>query len=205
MTIPGSYLETLVFKKAMLCAEKWVAYKRYLHIDDDVPIEEWIRIGDFLQMAQDSLNFWIGDWLAFGDRQYGEMYPQGIQEATGKTYEQLANCKYVATRVEADRRKDNLSWSHHAVVAKLEPDKQKEYLDMADKEGMSVEHLRHRIAKRELFSKPPCPHDVIICKKCKEVIEPIYALDAHSQKDVDAGELHRSYRDVRPLKHSIEP
>lgn len=174
--IHGQYLETLVFKRSILCAERWVAYKRYLHIDDDTPIEDWIKIGDYLQLARDSLNFWIGDWLAFGEKKYGEMYPQGVQEATSKTYEELANCKYVSSKVAPDIRKDTLTWSHHAAVAKLEPDKQKEYLERADREGMSVEHLRNSIKKHENIEEE-CPHNTIVCKKCKKVIEPIYALD----------------------------
>jgi len=36
----------------------------------------------------------------------------------------LRNNKWVADRVELSRRRDNLSFAHHAEVAKLEPDEQ---------------------------------------------------------------------------------
>jgi len=56
--------------------------------------------------------WWIGDWLAFGERKYGEMYEKAL-EVTEKDYGVLRNAVSVAGKIEMSRRRDNLSWGHH--------------------------------------------------------------------------------------------
>jgi hypothetical protein len=48
----------------------------------------------------------------------GEKYAQAV-EVTGKSYQSIADAKWVADRVELSRRRENLSWSHHVEVAAL--------------------------------------------------------------------------------------
>ena len=48
------------------------------------------------------------DWLAFGERKYGEMYKQAL-ELLDKDYGVLRNAVYVSGKVELSRRHDNLS------------------------------------------------------------------------------------------------
>jgi hypothetical protein len=67
--------------------------------------------------------WWIGDWLNYGERAYGEKYAQGMA-ATGYELQTLTNMAWVAARVEISRRREILSWSHHAEVAALESDEQ---------------------------------------------------------------------------------
>ena len=45
-----------------------------------------------------------------------EIAAQAI-EATGRSYQTIANAKRVAERVDVSRRREDLSWSHHAEVA----------------------------------------------------------------------------------------
>ena len=63
--------------------------------------------------------FIIGDALRYGERRWGETYAQ-VMDATGMAYQTLANAKWVASRVPVQRRRTELSWSHHAEVASLE-------------------------------------------------------------------------------------
>lgn len=67
-----------------------------------------------------SIQWWVGDWLRFGERKYGEMYSQML-DSTDYEYGSLANMKYIAERFESSLRSENLSWSHHKEVAPLEP------------------------------------------------------------------------------------
>lgn len=53
----------------------------------------------------------------------GEKYAQAI-DVTGYEYGTLQNFGWVAGRIETSRRRDVLSWSHHAEVAALEPSEQ---------------------------------------------------------------------------------
>ncbi len=41
--------------------------------------EEWIQIGETLRTIKRSLLWWIGDWLNFGERKWGEMYAQALE------------------------------------------------------------------------------------------------------------------------------
>lgn len=63
---------------------------------------------------------------------YGETYAQAI-EATGYEEQSLRNAKFVAASVEFSRRRENLSWSHHAEVASFDADEQTRWLDEAER------------------------------------------------------------------------
>jgi hypothetical protein len=39
------------------------------------------------------VKWWLGDWLNFGERKYGETYSQAI-DTTGHSYQALANAKW---------------------------------------------------------------------------------------------------------------
>jgi hypothetical protein len=52
------------------------------------------------------------------------------------------NMVYVASRFEIYRRRENLSWSHHATVAPLEVGEQEYWLARASAEKLSVADLR---------------------------------------------------------------
>ena len=86
------------------------------------------------------------------------------------------NMVYVASRFDMRRRRQNLSWSHHAELAALDPDQQDYWLDRAESERLSVRCLREEVrrarrletAKAELEA-PAEPHeseDDIVCPHC---------------------------------------
>lgn len=112
-----------------------------LDLPPDLPIEEWLEIGLKLQSVERSVMWWLGDWLRYGERQYGETYSQAL-DATDYAYQTLANAAWVAEKVEFSRRRENLPFSHHAEVASLTPDQQDRMLDAAEQEGWTRKALR---------------------------------------------------------------
>jgi hypothetical protein len=52
---------------------------------------------------------------------------------------------YVASRFEISRRRENLSWSHHAELAAYEPVQQERWLDHAESNRLSVLALRQAL------------------------------------------------------------
>lgn len=63
--------------------------------------------------------WWIGDWLRYGERKWGEKYSKAI-DVTDLAYQSLVNAKNVAEKFsDFNRRRLNLSWSHHSEVAAL--------------------------------------------------------------------------------------
>lgn len=117
-----------------------------LDLPANLAFEEWQAVGETLQGVERSLMWWIGDWLRFGERAYGEKYAQAV-DATGKDYQTLRNAKWVAEAVGLSRRRDNLSWAHHAEVAALPASAADRLLNLAEEEGWSRNELRRRVSQ----------------------------------------------------------
>lgn len=96
----------------------------------DLTYERWEDNIALLGRLNNATLFWIGDGIEFGECAYGEKYAQAL-EKTGKSYGRLKNITYTCRSVEKSRRRDNLSFSHHTVVAPLEPNEQDYWLDEA--------------------------------------------------------------------------
>ena len=123
-----------------------------LELPPELQYHQWAEIGHTLNRVGRGLQWWIGDWLNYGERTYGEAYSQAI-DATGYDYVTVSHMAYVSSRVEFCRRRQNLSWSHHAEVAPLEPDEQDKFLNLAEREGLTSKELRGR--KRSALNPPP--------------------------------------------------
>ena len=98
-------------------------------------------LGSLLSGVKNTLRWWIGDWCSYGEHHYGATYAAALAE-TGYDYKTLANAKYVAGRFEFSRRRENLSWSHHAEVAALESAEADAWLDRAVAKHWSQRTLR---------------------------------------------------------------
>jgi hypothetical protein len=85
--------------------------------------------------------WWLGDWVRYGSAKWGEKY-QRASRITGYDVKSLRNLAYVAGRFDISRRRDTLTWSHHAEVSALDPSAQDEWLDRAVAEKLSVADLR---------------------------------------------------------------
>jgi hypothetical protein len=111
----------------------------------DVPSwDEWAAMGLQLQGLARSIHWLAGDWLTTGEECFGETYVQAV-ETTGYATQTLMNDKYVCSRIEYDRRRETLSFAHHAEVAKFPPEIQDYWLNRAEEEGWSREELRKAI------------------------------------------------------------
>jgi hypothetical protein len=95
-----------------------------------------------------SCPFWIGDLLCIGESTYGEKYSQAIND-TGFDPGYLRNLKYVCHQVELSLRSDNLTFSHHALVAPCDPADQKKWLGKAVANHWTVKELREAMHEGE--------------------------------------------------------
>ena len=75
---------------------------------------------------------------------YGRRYKDAIA-ATGLDYQTLRNYAVVARRFAPSRRRDNLSFQHHAEVCALSDGDQELWLDIAAMRGWSKRDLRRHI------------------------------------------------------------
>lgn len=118
-----------------------------LVLPSDLTYAAWEEIGRVLFRMDRSVQWWVGDWIRFGETRYGEKYTQAI-EATGREYDTLAKYTYVAGRFGFFRRRKDLSFGHHSEVAALPSDQADRWLDAAAEQDMSVRDLRNAV-KRE--------------------------------------------------------
>lgn len=122
--------------------------------DRELSYEEWEAIGDRLSRVGAAVNWWIGDWINYGERKYGEKYAQALALFDGQfDYSALAKLASIARNIKSLRRNKLLSWSHHYEVAKLDDDAQSALLNLAENNHLSVRDLREavRAYKRNLY------------------------------------------------------
>jgi hypothetical protein len=112
-----------------------------LVISAELTFDDWESVGFQLGLIRDMTTWALGDWVAVGETLFGERMAQGV-EATGRKKATLLEYARVARRVARSRRRPNLSWTHHQVVASREPPEQDELLDRAEANRWTVEELR---------------------------------------------------------------
>ncbi len=117
-------------------------------------VDDWIRTGQRLGAMTRCSQWWLGDWMRYGAGRWGEKYKEAAR-ITGYDVHSLRNIAYVAGRVGVSRRRDNLTWSHHAEVSALVPDEQDRWLDLAAREKMSVSDLRIELRAARKKEKTP--------------------------------------------------
>jgi hypothetical protein len=95
--------------------------------------------------------FLLGDALTFGEAAYGEEFAQAI-DMTRKVLQlsekSIKNASWICASIAPSLRRETLTFSHHEVVAPLDPEEQSEFLDQAESENLTVSALRKIIKER---------------------------------------------------------
>jgi hypothetical protein len=107
----------------------------------DLEHPEWVRWGHRLGTMGRVSNWLIGDWVNYGATKWGEKYTEAAR-ITGFDTKSLRNIVYVSRRFDSSRRRDNLTWSHHAELAVFDTEQQERWLDRAASDRLSVADLR---------------------------------------------------------------
>lgn len=115
-----------------------------LQLPRQLPFDEWVGIGRQLS-ALDSLSAWgLGDWLAYGEEAYNGRYRNAIEQ-TSLDYQTLRNYAWVSRRFSISRRRETLSFGHHAEVASLSEPEQEFWLRKAESLSWSRNRLRQEV------------------------------------------------------------
>lgn len=118
--------------------------KLVVNVDD---FEDWKKLGASLGVQTRGVQWWVADWIVYGESRFGDDALHDAEDATGLSPATLVNLRWIGSRVHASRRREELSFSHHAEVAALEPAEQKKALQRAVDERLTVRGLR--LALRE--------------------------------------------------------
>jgi N6-adenosine-specific RNA methylase IME4 len=123
--------------------------------------EQWEVCGAALHEIEGSVQWWLGDWWAYGEesKEYGKRI-KAIEEGPlkGMNFGTLATYGWVARSVESSRRLELLSFQHHWNVAALSPEQQREWLARAlegdgDGNRWSSNELKAAIARQAAIER----------------------------------------------------
>lgn len=116
--------------------------------DEDIESGQWAAAGRYVAAVSRNSQWWVGDWICCGNARWGERYADAAR-LTGYDVQSLRNMAHVASRFPPELRRPDLSWSHHAAIAQLEPDEQLEWLARAAELRLSVADLRLEVRMAE--------------------------------------------------------
>lgn len=143
---------------------KFTVSRTGLAVHESLSFAEWASLAPQLNEASRCIGFLIGDWLIYGETQFGSPGAKKTPRVSAQDYAAavtttgldrttLATYAYVARRVPHSLRHEGLSWEHHKVVAKLEEGDQTRWLRIAanGKEHVSTRRLRKSISAGRLL------------------------------------------------------
>lgn len=129
--------------------------------------EMWDRTGVWLRYIHTGTQFWLGDWLNYGEANYGEKYGQAV-EHTGYELHTLQTYAWVARQVPRSNRLEAVPFGHYANgIAALPPEQQAEMAQRVAKEGMTQSELKSLLAEKRAAAGDR-PVDLWLIVKCKD-------------------------------------
>jgi hypothetical protein len=131
-----------------------------LRLDPRMPFEQWRDLGPRLSRFASASAWWLGDWLVFGRDKYDRRYKLAAV-STALDYQTLRNYAVVARRFPPNRRRELLTFQHHAEVCALEDGEQERWLDLAEQGKWSRNELRRRLR---------CAHRTAVVDSDPEVV-----------------------------------
>lgn len=124
-------------------------------LPEDLSEQDWLSAGALLGKLERSVTWWLGDWWAFGERRYGERKAiVTAEDWEGPAFQTCRNAAAICQAFETSRRRDVLSFSHHAEVASLPPTQADALLDWAEQtiqetgKPRSTRELRAEVSRR---------------------------------------------------------
>jgi hypothetical protein len=110
--------------------------------EEELDHPSWVAVGYRLGAISRCNQWWVGDWLRYGARRWGEKYTEAAR-ITGYDPATLRNIAWVTSRFDVSLRNDSLTWSHHVLLASLpERTKRRYWLERSKAERLSVSDLR---------------------------------------------------------------
>jgi hypothetical protein len=130
---------------------------RALGLPDDIGYDQYESLGAFLGEFKSRINFYLGDWLIFGEGTFAERWSQAC-EATGLAEQTLLRIMDVCRKVPPGRR-NGCVWSIHAGVSSLGAREQRSWLRRALENQWSYAELRNQLRSARHDAEPPLFED----------------------------------------------
>jgi hypothetical protein len=122
-----------------------------LAFTEEMSFDSWRELGCRVALIANCSAWWLGDWLLYGEQSYGDRYQQAIAD-TSLSYQTLRNYAWVARKFPMSRRRDTLSFGHHAEVAALLDEEQDAWLTRAERSKWSRSQLRRELRAAKVLN-----------------------------------------------------
>ena len=132
-----------------------------LKISKEIDFKEWIEIGLNLREEARAIPFWIGDWVLYGEKHYGEEHSQAFDPTKGYDTETIRKYRFVCKTIPNGKRFPKLSFSHHLAVCHLVEKERNYWLGKAEENDWSSRELRDELSEKkqiEKVDKEECPY-----------------------------------------------
>jgi hypothetical protein len=150
-----------VQKKGTIISNQVLATRVGLRFAGQLTFQSWERAGEQIARIVSSSAWCLGDWIIVGQSRFADRYKQVI-EAVGLDYQTIRNYAWVARRFELSRRRDTLSFQHHAEVAALPPAEQDYWLDRAEDRDWSRNRLREELRRTRNAGMEGAPRGTVL-------------------------------------------
>jgi hypothetical protein len=156
-----------------------------LVIDAGLAEGEWMQVGRMLAHVCQSALWWVGDLLLYGFQNYGKKASYDLaQQATSFTRSALYTCAYVAKRFPPHRRVAALTFHHHLMVARFDPELADRLLAEAVQLGYTGRQLSDMAQDEIGETEETSTRTDITVKLRKDVVEKLEALAEAQDKSL---------------------
>jgi hypothetical protein len=107
----------------------------------NISFANWERTWAAVGGVRESSKWWQGDLLLVGESKYKEKYAQALDQSSAE-YGTLRNIAYVAGKFTPERRRPELTWSHHQAAAGVPSEVADNILGQAEEADWSVAQVR---------------------------------------------------------------
>lgn len=167
-----------------------------LSAPDSLALDDWEAVGGVLGRIEGALQWWIGDWMALGNKAWGIKYERAM-EITGLSYKYLRNIASVTRKYQLSSRKDNLSFAHHLIVASLHPDRREALLNQALEHAWTTAQLSEAATPRSVPTEEYKTHQRVF----KDILKAIKSGDGRA---VGRKHLEALHRLVAQIERSLD-
>lgn len=111
---------------------------------------EWKEAGAMLAKVEGAMNWWLGDWWAFGEHGYGDR--KALVESEdweGPAYDVCKRAGQIARAFEMGRRRPLVGFNHHQECQSLTPEEADKVLDWCEQVLKETDRLPTIKATRE--------------------------------------------------------
>lgn len=121
--------------------------------DEELTREQWVHAGQALLTSAEASPWWVGDWLLYAERRWATAddgsvvtsqraaIRDTVARMTSLDIDTLKHHRMVAKLIPVQRRRPNVSWTHHRKVAHLEVDVADRLLERAEVEQWNAREM----------------------------------------------------------------